>query len=128
MSWLDIVSSALAGIHSQAMVARVILGNQKFVNTEAPRAIGRVRCFDCKAEIGGLRSFKCHNWAYAMPALRKVLGDKLDAPRRDIDASKIGAIAPRMAGRTHARGRSGRRRVRLRFDPVTESPASGCVD
>jgi hypothetical protein len=63
MSWLDIVSSALEGVHGQAMIAKVILGSQRFVNTEAPRAIAGVRCFDCKAEVRGLRSFKCHNWA-----------------------------------------------------------------
>jgi hypothetical protein len=75
MSWLDIVASALDGVHGRAMVAKVILGNQKCVNTEAPRAIAGVRCFDCKAEVKGLRSFKCHNWAYAMPALRRVLAE-----------------------------------------------------
>jgi hypothetical protein len=82
-SWLDIVVSSLKEQHSAAMVARVILGVQKFVNTEAPRAIDGVRCFDCGADIRGLRSFKCHNWAYAMPELRAVLGERLDAPRRD---------------------------------------------
>ena len=82
-SWLDIVASSLTGTHSRAMVARVILGTQKFVNTEAPRAIAGVRCFDCDAEIRGLRSFKCHNWAYAMPELRAVLGERLETPRRD---------------------------------------------
>lgn len=61
MSWLDIVASSLAGVHGQAMVSRVILGTQKFVNTEAPRAIGGVRCFECGVEIRGLPSFKCHN-------------------------------------------------------------------
>jgi hypothetical protein len=95
MSWLDIVSSALDGVHGQAMIAKVILGSQRFVNTEAPRAIAGVRCFDCNADIRGLRSFKCHNWAYAMPALRKVLGDKLDAPRRDVELSAIGVAVAR---------------------------------
>lgn len=75
MSWLDIVASAVDGVHGRTMIAKVILGSQKFVNTEAPRAIAGVRCFDCKAEIVGLRSFKCHNWAYALPALRQVLAE-----------------------------------------------------
>lgn len=75
MSWLDIVASAVDGVHARTMIAKVILGSQKFVNTEAPRAIAGVRCYDCKAEIKGLRSFKCHNWAYAMPALRRVLAE-----------------------------------------------------
>ena len=73
INWLDIVSSAIDQVHSQAMIARVILGNQKFVNTEAPRAIANLQCFNCKTPIDNLRSFKCHNWAYAMPALLKVL-------------------------------------------------------
>ncbi len=55
------------------MIARVILGEQKFVNTEAPRAIAGVRCFQCGTSFGNLRSFKCHNWAYVRPALLKVL-------------------------------------------------------
>jgi hypothetical protein len=54
-------------------IARVILGEQKFVNTEAPRAIAGLKCFQCGTEFEALRSFKCHNWAYAMPALLKVL-------------------------------------------------------
>ncbi|WP_293193785.1 hypothetical protein [Ottowia sp.] len=49
------------------------LGSRKFVNTEAPRAIAGLRCFRCKTAIDNLRSFKCHNWAYAKPALLKVL-------------------------------------------------------
>lgn len=72
-NWLDIVSSALEHVHSREMIARVILGEQKFVNTEAPRAIADLKCFQCKARIDNLRSFKCHNWAYAMPAMLKVL-------------------------------------------------------
>jgi hypothetical protein len=35
--WLDIVASALDQVHSREMIARVILGDQKFVNTEARR-------------------------------------------------------------------------------------------
>lgn len=55
------------------MIARVILGEQKFVNTEAPRAIAGLKCSRCGTAFKELRSFKCHNWAYAMPALLKVL-------------------------------------------------------
>jgi hypothetical protein len=103
MSWLDIVSSALEGIHGPAMIAQIILGARKFVNIEAPKAIAGVRCFECKAEIRGLRSFKCHNWAYAMPALRQVLGEKLDAPRRDLNVPDLeplteGQVASRVDG------------------------------
>jgi hypothetical protein len=72
-NWLDIVSSALDQVHRREMIARVILGEQKFVNTEAPRAIAGLRCFNCKSSIETLRSFKCHNWAYDKPALLKVL-------------------------------------------------------
>jgi hypothetical protein len=73
VNWLDIVASALDQVHSRAMITRVILGEQKFVNTEAPRAIAGLRCIACKTPFENLRSFKCHNWAYAMPALLKVL-------------------------------------------------------
>jgi hypothetical protein len=73
INWLDIVASALGQVHSREMIARVILGEQKFVNTEAPRAIAGLQCFNCKTPFENLRSFKCHNWAYAMPALLKVL-------------------------------------------------------
>jgi hypothetical protein len=72
-NWLDIVSSALDKVHDREMIARVILGEQKFVNTETPRAIASLQCFQCKATIDNLRSFKCHNWAYANQALLKVL-------------------------------------------------------
>ncbi len=72
-NWLDIVSSALGQVHKREMIAQVILGEQKFVNTEAPRAIAGLACFQCKAEIDNLRSSKCHNWAYAIGALRKVI-------------------------------------------------------
>ena len=73
MNWLDIVASALDQVHRREMIARVILGEQKFVNTEAPRAIAGLRCFQCGTPFEELRSFKCHNWAYARPALLKVL-------------------------------------------------------
>jgi hypothetical protein len=69
ISWLDIVTSALEHVHDKAMIATVILGEQKFVNTEAPRAIAGLRCRRCKTAIRSVRSFKCHNWAYAKPAL-----------------------------------------------------------
>jgi hypothetical protein len=72
-SWLDIVASALRSVHDPRLIARVILGERKFVNTEAPRAIADLHCFDCGAEITDLRSFKCHNWAYAMPQMEEVL-------------------------------------------------------
>jgi hypothetical protein len=72
-NWLDIVSSALDQVHPREMIARVILGEQKFVNTEAPRAIAGLRCFKCKSVVDNIRSFKCHNWAYAKPALLEVL-------------------------------------------------------
>jgi hypothetical protein len=72
-NWLDIVSSALEQVHSREMIARVILGEQKFVNTEAPKAIADLMCAQCKSPINNLRSFKCHNWAYAKPALLEVL-------------------------------------------------------
>jgi hypothetical protein len=72
-SWLDIVASGVAKRHSRAMLAKVILGEQKYVNTEAPRAIANVHCFQCGAAFDGLRSFKCHNWAYAIGDLLPVL-------------------------------------------------------
>ncbi len=73
INWLDIVSSALGEVHSQAMIAKVILGEQKYVNTEAPRAIEGLKCHNCDTAFENLRSFKCHNWAYAKPALLKVI-------------------------------------------------------
>ena len=73
INWLDIVSSALSKVNAPDMIAQVSLGEQKFVNTEAPRAIAGLSCFRCQTEIDFLRSFKCHNWAYAKPALLKVL-------------------------------------------------------
>lgn len=73
VNWLDIVTSALERVHDGKMIASVILGNQKYVNVEAPDAIQGLRCFDCKTPFERLRSFKCHNWAYARPALVEVL-------------------------------------------------------
>jgi hypothetical protein len=72
-SWLDIITSGLERVHDRAMIAGVILGNQKFVNVEAPRAIAHLKCASCKAEIANIRSFKCHNWAYAKPAMLEVV-------------------------------------------------------
>jgi hypothetical protein len=72
-SWLDIVSSSLNDIHSKAMIARVILGEQKYVNIEAPNAIAGLICFNCKSPIDNIRSFKCHNWAYARLAMERVI-------------------------------------------------------
>ena len=37
------------------------------------RGIAGLKCFQCKTPIDNLRSFKCHNWAYAKPALLKVI-------------------------------------------------------
>lgn len=72
-NWLDIVASALARVHGKDLLIRVILGDRKFVNVETPKAIPDLVCFKCKTPIRDLRSFKCHNWAYAKPALLKVL-------------------------------------------------------
>lgn len=72
-NWLDIVSSALRDVHRAATIAKVILGSQKFVNVEAPRAIADLRCYDCGREVTDLRSFKCHNWAYAVGDLRRIV-------------------------------------------------------
>jgi hypothetical protein len=73
LSWFDIVTSALEGVHKREMIAQVILGEQKFVNTEAPAAIEGVRCSECQTEITNLRSFKCHNWAYAVGDLAGII-------------------------------------------------------
>lgn len=72
VNWYDIVNSALAGVHDPMMIATVILGDRRYVNTEVPDAIAGVRCADCRTPIEGLRSFKCHNWAYAFEALEEV--------------------------------------------------------
>ena len=73
VNWLDIVSSALEKVHDHKMIASVILGDQKYVNVEAPDSIQGLQCVECKTPFEMLRSFKCHNWAYARPALLKVL-------------------------------------------------------
>ena len=74
-NWLDIISSGLARQHDAAMIVRVILGDRKFVNVEAPNAIADLRCYRCKTPIVDLRSFKCHNWAYAFAELQKVIDE-----------------------------------------------------
>jgi hypothetical protein len=72
-NWLDIVASGLSKAHNTQLLVKVILGDRKYVNTEAPRAIADLVCFKCQTPIRDLRSFKCHNWAYAKPALLDVL-------------------------------------------------------
>lgn len=78
INWLDIVSSALTKTHQKALLVEVILGERKFVNVEVPRAIADLSCYTCKTAIIDLRSFKCHNWAYAREAILDIIGD--DAP------------------------------------------------
>jgi hypothetical protein len=80
INWLDIVTSALERVHGREMIARVILGEQKFVNTEAPRAIAGLHCASCRTPIDNLRSFKCHNWAYAKPQLLDLIS-RMEAAR-----------------------------------------------
>lgn len=72
-SWLDIIESGLAKAHDPTLLIKVILGDRKFVNTEAPRAIADLVCSKCKSPILDLRSFKCHNWAYARGVLADVV-------------------------------------------------------
>jgi hypothetical protein len=72
-NWLDIVSSALTKTHQKALLVEVILGERKYVNVEVPRAIADLSCYNCKASILDIRSFKCHNWAYADKALVEVI-------------------------------------------------------
>jgi len=64
-NWLDIVGSALTKVHQKAVLIEVILGDRKYVNVEVPHAIADLVCYNCKAPIVDLRSFKCRNWAYA---------------------------------------------------------------
>ena len=68
-NWLDIVSSAITKTHQKALLVEVILGERKYVNVEVPHAIADLICHNCKTPIIDLRSFKCHNWAYAREAL-----------------------------------------------------------
>jgi len=79
-NWLDIVASGLSQVHRKEMIVKVILGDRKYVNVEAPRAIEHLVCFNCKSPITDLRSFKCHNWAYAMPEMLRVL-EQVNAKR-----------------------------------------------
>src|SRR5712692_5862043 len=72
-NWLDIVSSALTKTHQKALLVEVILGERKYINVEVPRAIADLSCYKCQTAIVDLRSFKCHNWAYARPALLEVI-------------------------------------------------------
>jgi hypothetical protein len=78
-NWLDIVSSALATTHQRALLVEVILGERKYVNVEVPRAISNLVCYNCKAEIADLRSFKCHNWAYARDEILQIIGEEASA-------------------------------------------------
>jgi hypothetical protein len=73
VNWLDIVSSAAGSVHSARLIAQVILGDQKFVNTEVPHAIDGLKCYNCGSDFTKLRSFKCHNWAYAKGAMARVI-------------------------------------------------------
>ena len=68
-NWLDSVSFALAKTHQRELLVRVILGEKKYVNIEAPNAIADLHCYQCQTPIHELRSFKCHNWAYARTEL-----------------------------------------------------------
>jgi len=73
LSWLDIVGSALKRQHGGDMIAKIILGTQKYVNTEVPNHIEGLQCFGCGTLIKDIRSFKCHNWAYAIGAIQRVI-------------------------------------------------------
>jgi hypothetical protein len=72
-NWLDIVGSALAKVHQKTLMVEVILGDRKYVNVEAPHAIADLVCYNCKTQILDLRSFKCHNWAYAREAILGII-------------------------------------------------------
>jgi hypothetical protein len=74
-NWLDIVSSALSRTHQRKLLVEVILGDRKYVNTEVPRAIADLVCYNCGTSITDLRSFKCHNWAYAFEGILQILGE-----------------------------------------------------
>ena len=60
----------LAQIHNKEMIAKLILGNKKFVNTEKLQGLS---CYECHEPIKDQRSFKCHKWTYATPQLLGVL-------------------------------------------------------
>ncbi len=76
-NWLDIVSSALKKTHQKALLVQVILGDRKYVNYEVPSAIADLSCYSCNAAIVDLRSFKCHNWAYAREELLQIIGEEI---------------------------------------------------
>ena len=84
LSWLDIVASAAGSVHSAEMIAKVVLGERKYVNVEAPDHVAGVVCFSCGTEIQGLRSFKCHNWAYAYGDLTDLLARIAIGRRQDV--------------------------------------------
>src|SRR6266487_5080846 len=71
-SWLDIIASSLNNVHGKALLVEVILGDRKFVNVEVPHAIEHLFCHQCGKAIPDLRSFKCHNWAYAREAIVRI--------------------------------------------------------
>ena len=73
ISWFDIVASALSKTHGRDLLVKVILGDKKYVNVETPRAIADLVCYRCKTPITDLRSFKCHNWAYAFGDIAQVI-------------------------------------------------------
>ena len=77
-TWLDIVSSALTEVHRRGLIVSVILGEQKFVNVESPEAIAGLVCYQCQQPILDLRSFKCHNWAYARDAIGEIIAESTD--------------------------------------------------
>jgi hypothetical protein len=54
----------------------VILGDRKYVNVEVPHTIADLFCYNCKNPIVDLRSFKCHNWAYAREAILKIIEEE----------------------------------------------------
>lgn len=72
-NWLDTVSSALGRVYERAMIVRVIVGKKKYVNTEVPAAITNLKCHGCGTLITELRRFKCHNWAYAIGNIQKLI-------------------------------------------------------
>jgi hypothetical protein len=74
-NWLDIVSSALTKTHQKALLIEVILGDRKYVNVEVPHAIADLVCYNCHDPIVDLRSFKCHNWAYARGTILEILSE-----------------------------------------------------
>lgn len=76
INWLDIVSSALSKTHQKALLVEVILGERKYVNVEVPHAIADLSCYKCKTPIVDLRSFKCHNWAYARGELINLIKEQ----------------------------------------------------